>query len=121
MNLRLNRLEEAGGRAIFDVLRHHPNMDYLNVGNNALGPVTAVSIAKMLNHNKALKELDISGNEIGTDRGAQIRDAVAKNTVLENVACALSGMAQSDILSIQDTLQNRAEAAARQRIMQLKN
>jgi Ran GTPase-activating protein (RanGAP) involved in mRNA processing and transport len=120
LNLCLNRLGEEGGRAIFDVLRHHPSMDCLNLAHNALGPVTALSIAKMLNHNKVLKELDISGNEIGINGGAQIRDAVAQNTTLEHAALALSGMTQSDILSTQDLLQARAEAAARQRIIQQK-
>ena len=75
--------------------------------------LAAQAIAKFAAANGVLKELDISGNELGGEGGAAIRDAVSSNTALEHCAAALSGMTQSDVLAVQDTLHTRAEARAR--------
>jgi Ran GTPase-activating protein (RanGAP) involved in mRNA processing and transport len=115
--MRLNRLEDDGGRAIIDVLRQHPRMDHLNLSHNALGTLTAKAIAKLLAQNTALRELDICGNEFGQEGGQVIRAAVASSATLEVCSIAMSGAKQADVQDVQEVMHTKAEAAARKQML----
>lgn len=120
LNLRLNRLGEEGGRAIFDVLRQHPALDKLNMSANQLGPVAAKSIAKFLSVSLVIQELDLTCNELTEGGGAYIRETVFGCEPLETCDLRLSGMSQTDIVVVQDALLAKAEGRARKRILKAK-
>ena len=121
LDLRLNRLGEEGGRAIFDVLRQHPHLDTLTMSANALGPVTARSIAKFLSLNEAIQKLDLSCNEFTDAGGALIRETACKCAPLEVCDLRSSGMSVTDIVTVQDVLHAKLEGKYRKKILGTKS
>ncbi len=60
LDVRMNRLDDAGGELLMDGLRHNIHLKNLSIASNALGSLTILSLCKLLHSNKVLEILDLS-------------------------------------------------------------
>ena len=81
-----NTFSDSGARCIFEGLQHNSTLVYLNFGRTnitATDPDTARSLTKMLQINKSLTHLDLSGNNGFSDSGARcIFESLQHNSTL---------------------------------------
>eukprot|EP00892_Ulva_mutabilis_P003875 jgi/Ulvmu1/185/UM001_0189.1 len=117
LNLRLNRLGDEGGRAVVDAVRQHPRLEQLDLGHNGLAALAAKALGKCLPLNGVLRCVELLGNELGEAGGATVRAAVEAASALEVCSLARCGLAEADLLAVQDVMATRAETAARRRIL----
>ncbi|KAJ3146693.1 T-complex-associated testis-expressed protein 1 [Geranomyces michiganensis] len=81
LRLRMNHLSDRGGLALFTALRENTTLQALDVSCNQMAALTVDSLCKALKVNgKALLELDLSCNKLGT---ADVAKDLMRSTTLE--------------------------------------
>lgn len=84
LNLRLNRLDDEGGRMLFEGLRNNASVTSLNVCSNAMQGESAKAMAVCLsNPDCALVSVDMSGNRLNE------ADADVSASAVQHAACVL--------------------------------
>mmetsp|Transcript_28286 Transcript_28286/g.74207 ORF Transcript_28286/g.74207 Transcript_28286/m.74207 type:complete len:625 (-) Transcript_28286:70-1944(-) len=77
LDLSDNRLKLAGAHAIGDVLGNFPRLRRLLISDNLMRhPQGGMVISKALSQNKALQELDLSGNDFVPEVGTVLKDVL---------------------------------------------
>ncbi|KAJ3154805.1 T-complex-associated testis-expressed protein 1 [Geranomyces variabilis] len=81
LRLRMNHLSDRGGLALFTALRENTTLQALDVSCNQMSTLTVDALCKALKVNgKALVELDLSCNKLGT---ADVAKDLMRSTTLE--------------------------------------
>ena len=85
LDLSANNIFDSGARCIFEGLQHNTTLIDLNLsqtGITATDPDTAKSLTKMLQVNKSLTHLDLSGNTLSDSGALSIFEGLEDNTAL---------------------------------------
>ncbi|KAJ3179145.1 T-complex-associated testis-expressed protein 1 [Geranomyces variabilis] len=81
LRLRMNHLSDRGGLSLFTALRENTTLQALDVSCNQMSTLTVDALCKALKANgKALVELDLSCNKLGT---ADVAKDLQRSTTLE--------------------------------------
>jgi len=78
LDLRCNKIDEAGGEHVARALRENTSLRCLNLEENRLGDVGATSIATALPSSTSLRELDVRCNGIGDAGLVALAEGVAR-------------------------------------------
>lgn len=61
-------LKDEGGQIISDALADcHPDLEYLNMSGNEIGPEVGICIANVMGHKESLRELNLDCNQFGEE------------------------------------------------------
>ena len=78
LDLRCNKIDEAGGEHVARALRENASLRCLNLEENRLGDVGAASIARALPSSTSLRELDVRCNGVGDEGLVALAEGVAR-------------------------------------------
>jgi Ran GTPase-activating protein (RanGAP) involved in mRNA processing and transport len=81
--LRLNDINDAGARALADVLRHNSIIQDFALHGSRIGPLGAVAIADSMETNVSVKRLAVDFNRIGDDGAARFAHMLTINATLQ--------------------------------------
>lgn len=95
LNLRLNRLDDSGGRLFFEGLGQQGaggncTLRDLNVSCNSLGAKSAQALCKYIDHNVSLTTLDLTCNELGEHAGRLLLESLDGNTCIHTIDMRLT-------------------------------
>lgn len=83
-------LKDEGGQILSDVLADcHPDLEYLNLSGNEIGPEVGIILANAMTHKDSLRELVLDCNQFG-DEG------------VEEIQSIMESIGKLDVLSIED-------------------
>ncbi|CRK91287.1 CLUMA_CG004965, isoform A [Clunio marinus] len=83
-------LKDEGGQILSDVIADcHPNLEYLNLSGNEIGPDVGCAIANAMGHKESLYQLILDCNQFGEDG-------------VETISEIMEGFGKLDALSIED-------------------
>lgn len=83
-------LKDEGGQILSDVLVDcHPDLEYLNMSGNEIGPEVGIAIANAMGHKDFLRELNLDCNQFGEEG-------------VEEIQNIMEGFAKLDVLSVED-------------------
>eukprot|EP00128_Syssomonas_multiformis_P001011 Colp12_sorted_trinity150504_noHs@14157 len=111
--MRLNRLENQGGRALLEGLKHNSTLVALNLSSNCLGQPTALVLADVLRSNTTLTTLDVTCNKFEPAGGKALLEGMATNSSLASMDLRLTDVGQENELGIMEILKANAHAKAR--------
>ena len=117
LNLRLNRLDDEGGRMLFEGLRNNASVTALNVCSNAMQGESAKALAVCLSNPEcALVSVDMSGNRLNESDADLLKDALQESVSLT----ALDLRANPDIPASSDALAEILRTTRRNELHQRK-
>jgi hypothetical protein len=90
-------------------------LERLHLGANGAGPDLVPMLAAMLRANGTLSHLDVSGNDLGTAAGAELRAAVGASPCLKTFEVRGCGLDAASEAGITEELLARAERRERRR------
>ena len=99
LDLSMNIFSDSGACCIFEILQHNTilvNLRLSQTGITAADPDTAKSLTKMLQVNKTLTHLDLSGNEFLDSGACCIFEGLQHNSILVNLNLSKSGITATD-------------------------
>jgi Ran GTPase-activating protein 1 len=83
-------LKDEGGQILSDVLADcHPDLEYVNLSGNEIGPEVGIALANAMGHKDLLKKFILDSNQFGDEGVEQIQQIMAD-------------YGKSDVLSIED-------------------
>ncbi|VDO04467.1 unnamed protein product [Rodentolepis nana] len=105
LNLRLNRIKDAGAISIAKALQRNKRLKELNLAANGFGDPSFNAFGEALSYNSGLEKFDLSNNSISVEAGKRFQEYVACNKSLIYLDLRLTGISQDFELLLQKNIE----------------
>jgi Ran GTPase-activating protein (RanGAP) involved in mRNA processing and transport len=97
-------LESRSVQNLFEHIKNHPTITYLDLTGNRINSDISESFGKLLRQNRSLRSISISNNSLGSRTAAAVALALEENTTLQSLVMGNNGIDDEGALALSRAL-----------------